>query len=233
MNEPGTSKVWPKRIAYALIVGFISSGSALAAHGQALPSQMDDVKFTLDVPGRQPPIAVTRVLLDGKAVPWDSPVQVSGDWMGRIVVEIQNISARDMVFGELILLYPETGEGVPGSPITSSLANVGREPGTAFRVKDGTTRPMPDWMRRRSEIRIPPGGTMRFEFGPDDTQIAEAYRLAGQIHIVKVNPIRFYFADGSRWSGGTFMNPAPAPTLWEEAPREQFFPKATAAQTRF
>jgi hypothetical protein len=226
MNEPGTSRVRPKRIAYSLIAGFISI-APLAAHGQAFPSQMDDVKFILAIPGRQPPIAVTRVLLDGKAVPWDSPVQVSGDWMGRIVVEVENISARDMVFGELILTYPETGAGIPGSPIVSSISNVGRESATALRLKDGTSRPMPDWMRRHSEIRVPPGGTMRFEFGPDDTQ-ADAYRLAGQIHTVNVKPRTFYFADGSKWSGGTFMNPAPPPTLWEEAPREQFFPEAAS-----
>ena len=209
---------------FGIIAGSVLSANLRTASGQTLPSHLDDVKFMLAIPGMNPHVKVTRLLLDGKLVPFNSPVPVSGNWMGQIVVEIQNISAKEIVAGEILLLYPETGSGMPdsNSPIMSSVTRLGREPSTAFRLKDGTSRPVPDWMASSPEVRIPPGSTMRFEFGIDDTQ-AEAYRLAGQIHIVKVDPRFFYFGDGSKWQGGTFLSPVPPPALWQVAPTEQFF----------
>jgi hypothetical protein len=207
-------------IAVAVLV---LSGSVQAVNGQAQPSKLDDGKFTLDLPGRNPPVAVTQLLLDEKPIPLDTPVPVSGEnWVSHIVVEVQNVSSKDVVFGELILLFPETGKGGRTSPLISTIADLGRAPDTAFRLKDGATHPIPEGNRRFSPIRIRPGGMMRFDFSKDDTTQAAAYRLTSQIHLVKILPRMFYFADESKWEGGTYLIPAPPPILWKTAQSEDF-----------
>jgi hypothetical protein len=217
--------------AYALLAVSVLGASDRTARGQALPSQMDDVKFTLDLPGVQPPIKVTRVLLDGRLVAWDSPVVVVGNWVSHIVVEMQNVTSKDLVFGELMLTFPETGSGPSGvgRPVTSSMAQIGRQPSSAFRLKDGTMRKAPAGMLQFPEMRIPPGGVVQFSFAKDEDTLADALRVVDRLHTVKLTPRTFYFADGSKWSGGTFMSPMPPPILWEEAPPDEFFIKTPAA----
>jgi protein-disulfide isomerase len=211
---------------YRLIAASIALSSLGVAHGQTLPSQMDDVKFTLEIPSMTPPVKITRVLLDGKLVAMDTPIHVSGNWMGKIIVEVQNISAKEMVYGNLILNFPETGTGRANenSPTITELSDFGQRPASALRRKDGTMRPRPTGELQSPKARVPPGGVVQFAFGPEDAQAA-AYRLAGQIHKVEILPYIFYFSDESAWKGGTYLEPAPVPDLWKVAQPDAFLPK--------
>jgi hypothetical protein len=168
---------------------------------------------------------MVQVLIDDKPIPLDVPVHISPGWVGHLTIEIKNVTHKDIVYGEIILQFPETGTGMPGEnkPIFTTVTSLGREPATAFLRKDGTSRRVPDSMLQRPEIRIPPGGTMRFDFSRDaDTSEAEAYRLAKSIHTVTLFPRIFFFADGSTWQSGEFLIPQPPPAVWKEVSPDDF-----------
>jgi hypothetical protein len=205
--------------------GILISTSQMA-YGQASSSPLPDITFSTHIPGRQPPFKIVRVLIDNKPIPLDVPVSVSPGWVNRLAIEIQNVSKKDIVYGEVIVEFPETGTGNPADnkPTFTTISSLGREPATAFLRRDGTSRPVPESMLHRPEIRIPPGETMRFSFNanPNDTSEADVYRLAGAIHKVTVLPRTFFFADGSIWRGGGFAIPAPPPIVWREVSPDEF-----------
>jgi len=213
--------------AYGLIAGSILLGNLRAANAQTLPSQMDDVTFTLDIPGTHPPVKIIKVLLDGKPIDLDRPVHVSGNWVSRIAVEMQNVSTKDIVFGELILDYPETGDN---GPILSSISRTGREPAAAFRLRDGTMHDIPAEVARRLERRARPGDMLHYDFAADEITLSKAYQLHPHLHTVKLIASILYFADETKWTGGIFLKPVPAPTLWQEVPGEEFLPKVNPSR---
>ena len=209
-----------------VVVVFCQYGSQ-TTYGQGESPQPGVVKFTTLIPGDFPPVKVVQVLIDNKPIPLNVTVPVDHGWVGRIVVEIQNVTHKNLTYGEIILEFPETGTGVPSDnkPIFTDVTSIGRKPAAAYLRRDGTSRPIPESRFRRSEISIPPGGTMRFEFNRDplDDPAAEASRLAGgAIHLVTLVPRTFFFADGSRWQGGGYLIPAPPPVLWKEVSPSEF-----------
>ena len=207
----------------ALLLAFIElQGARGAAQGQTLPSNMDDVTFTINTPGITPPIKAIRILLDGNPIPAKSPVPVSGNWVSKIAVDVENISSKDVIAGEISLLFLETGTGTHDSPIVSTISRLGRTPASEFRYKGGAAAPIPEVEQRRPQILIHPGGVMRFDFSKDITTLNDAYRIAGQIHTITIDLDTFYFADGSMWRGGAFFHPAPPPARWKIVPPDQF-----------
>lgn len=199
-------------------------GAIGSAHSQGLPATLEKINFSISAQGKSAPIKVSRLLLDGISVPIDTPVSVSDNWLSKVVVEVKNASAKDIVSGQLIISFPETGTGIQGehSPIITSIASVGIAPATAFRRKDGSSRPIPSDMLQRVKIQIPSGGTIRFDFSKDITTLNDAYRIANQIHKVEISPSQFYFADGSKWQSGTFILPVSAPILWKIVSPDKF-----------
>jgi hypothetical protein len=202
--------------------GILISTSQMA-YGQASSSPLPDITFSTHIPGRQPPFKIIRVLIDDKPIPLDVPVSVSTGWVNRLAVEIQNVSKKEMIYGEIIIQFPETGTGESNKPMLTTVNFLGRQPSHAFLRRDGTSRPVSDAMLHHPEIRIPPGGTMRFTFNanPDNTLEADVYRLAA-VHKVIVVPRTFYFADESKWEGGTYLVPAQAPIVWDLGSPDDF-----------
>ena len=203
--------------------GILISSSQMVC-GQASSSPLPDITFSTHIPGRQPPFKIVQVLIDNKPIPLDVPVSVSPGWVNRLAIVIQNASKKEMIYGEIIVEFPETGTGESNKPILTTVNFLGRQPSHAFLRRDGTSRPVSDVMLHHPEIHIPPGGTMRFTFdaNPNNTLEADVYRLAGTVHKVTVLPRTFFFADESTWQGGWFAIPEPPPVVWREVSPDDF-----------
>jgi hypothetical protein len=202
--------------------GILISTSQMA-YGQASSSPLPDITFSTHIPGRQPPFKIVRVLIDNKPIPLDVAVSVSPGWVNRLAIVVQNVSKKEMIYGEIIVEFPETGTGENNKPMLSTVNFLGRQPAHAFLRRDGTSRSVSDVMLHHPEIRIPPGGTMRFTFNanPDNTLEADVYRLTA-VHKVIVVPRIFYFTDESKWEGGTYLVPTQAPIVWNEGSPDDF-----------
>lgn len=212
-----------------LLLGIVTAGVGFAGvidtlYAQEQTRQPPDVKFSITLPGSSQPVKLVQILINDKPIPQNVPVPVVRGWLSHVTVVMQNISNKDIVSGEVILELPDTGTGRPSDnkPIMSVIARLGREPATAFRRRDGTSRPVPPGMLQMQELRISPGETARFEFRTADETEDEAYRTIPDIRNVIVLPRTFYFADGSRWSGGTYLIPVPPPELWKAVPPGDF-----------
>jgi hypothetical protein len=157
-----------------------------------------EVTFSVQYNGEHRPIDVTRVLIDGNPIPLDVVVTVPEKWLEKVTLDVKNTSKKPIVYGQIILKFPETGTGASDRPIFTTASALGRRPLTDYRRKDGTMHDVPSSAAKRAEMSIAPGARMHFSFAGDVTSIGEAERLSGgPIHKVILVPYDFSFADGT------------------------------------
>ena len=216
MHTPIPHANWRVRFTAAAIVAWLFLLAAPGIAAQAEPSGPPQVIFTIHYTGDHRPIEVTRVLLDGKPIPLDVAIPVPDQWLNRLAIDLRNISTRDIVFGQVIINFPETGTGSHEQPIFSTGASVGRRPLTYYRRKDDGSVQTPANYLRRPEVDIVPGQIIQFSFIGDTFSQGQAENLAGRaVRQVQIMPYDFSFADGSRWASGEFLAPEPPPVMWK------------------
>lgn len=217
MHIPIPHANWRARFTAAAIVAWLFLLAAPGIAAQAEPSGSPQVIFTVHYTGGHRPIEVTRVLLDGKPIPLDVAIPVPNQWVNRLAIEVKNISVKEIAFGQVIVNFPETGTGSSDRPIFSTGAVLGREPISAFRMRDGSTHPVPPSVLRRPEIAVASGEIMQFSLEGDLTSQGEAERRAGRaIERVTIMPHEFFFADGTKWESGRYLAPDPPPIMWKQ-----------------
>jgi hypothetical protein len=191
---------------------------------QASASQMStdnvssDVTFVLNVERPNSPVRIAHIFIGEEEVTPGKPIHVSGLWVSKIRVLVENKSPKEIIAGIMSLSFPETGDGTSAHPMLGSGAALGRTPALAFRRKDGSAPPIPGVYTSRPEVRIQPGSMMDFKVDPHlgDIDQRAAYRLSPVITTVKISVNGIYFADGSRWTGFDYYVPADPPLLWRK-----------------
>lgn len=177
------------------------------------------------------PVAVKRVLMDGRDIPLGMPVHVSGNWLSSIKVIVENTTSRPIVFGTMILNFPETGSGQPTSPVFSTVANQGRFPDIALYRHDGTKAALPGIARAAAPISIAPGANMTFDFAQNQGDQPIAYdKASGRITKVSIGFQVFYFADNTKWTADTYFAPTSIPGQWQIIPPQQFLHSTQSAK---
>jgi hypothetical protein len=189
-------------------------------------AKLPDVTFTAyDYEQNQAkwPISIKQVLIGNREIQLGKPVPVSGNWLGSVKVIVQNTSPRPIVYGTMVFSFPETGSGQQGSPIFTTIANLGRFPDIGLLRHDGTKATLPAFARAATPISIAPGGQMEFDLTTNQADRPFAYNQAGgQITKVTVLFQDFYFADNTKWTAETYFSPTGTPGQWQIIPAQQF-----------
>ena len=170
------------------------------------------------------PVYIDHLELDGKFIPWDTPVPVEQGWLKKLVVVVENSSPKTVVEGGVQIDFPETGLGTPNSPILATASNLGQYPSYARYL---SARRIQKWPQRPA-IKVPPGGTLDFPF-PDaaiEGTEAEARRKVGQVTKVTVKLLGFYFEDSSLWMSNDFFMPGTQPGKWKRVSAQEFLDAA-------
>lgn len=219
--------------AIILILGFSATRMTLGV-AQSTPThvanpsttQLPNVTFTAhDYDENQGswPIAIKQILIGGQEVQLGEPVSVSGDWLSAVRVTVQNTSPHRIVYGTMVLSFPETGSGQHGSPIFTTIANQGKFPDVGLFRHDGTKSTLPAFAGAATPISIAPGAQMTFDLAANQADQPFAYNQAGgQITKVTLLFQDFYFADNAKWTAETYFAPTGTPGQWRAIPAEQF-----------
>lgn len=186
-----------------------------------------DITFT--IPGyakNHPtwPIAINGLEVDGKQVPLDTPVHLTGHWLAHLAVIAQNVSSKHIVWAGTFLTFPETASGSLAHPLFSCCAAmIGRTPDVALYLSNGTKRPRSSYEAAEAPVDIPPGAALMLIENDDDNNQQQAYQQAGgQITKVFLLPTRVWFGDNTRWGVTNYYAPAGTPGTWSIASPDQF-----------
>lgn len=201
---------------------------------QQKPAPASAITFTLKDAeySRNWPVSVVGITINGRHIRVDQPVLVQGNWIKTVVVTLRNISPKPIVRAGMLLSFPESGTGTQESPYLASWSTQGREPKVVWMGTDGTYHPPPAPPVPPAPLRIPPGGLLRLTFTKDG-DVVQAKLAGTKANITRATLMfqSFYFADDSRWSGGTYaLPPGAVPGRWTMVTKEEFFRGAKSAR---
>jgi hypothetical protein len=138
-----------------------------------------------------------------------TPFQAGSDWLEKMTISLFNRTDRKIVYAEVSLGFPETGDGQTLPMLTHSI-QLGRIPeAAAFSGRSG--QPLPQDPARKP-IAFLPGPTLVIHVGDYLGTIRESLeRLFPSIEVskclIRIGP--FFFEDGMRWDSGGFAVPDP------------------------
>ncbi|MGC2299282.1 MAG: hypothetical protein WA476_10800 [Acidobacteriaceae bacterium] len=203
------------------------------AFAQQKPGPTTPVTFTLEDAeySRNWPVSVVVVTINGRPIHLDQPVHVEGNWIKTVVITLRNLSPKPIVRAGMLITFPESGNGTQERPYLASWSTQGREQKVVWTGPHGY-HPPPTPPVSPAPLRIPPGGLLRLTFAKDgDTVQAKLAGTNARITRATLKFQSFYFADDSRWSGGTYaLPPGAVPGRWTMVTKEEFFRGAKAAR---
>lgn len=175
------------------------------------------------------PVRIVRVLYKDQDVTprgiyhsWDGmPFQGDDDWLKDITVVLRNTSNRVIVAASIMIDFPETGKGVPGSPVLAEVLPMGRWPDHAlYRPDGGKIDPGPI-----EPLTWKPGQTLEFPIAPVYERALATIRSKTPLTNVTTCWVRlgsFYFPDATRWAAHRFYKPADVPGKYVPMTVEEF-----------
>jgi hypothetical protein len=200
--------------------------TAFDSVADASTAKLPDVTFTAydyEQNRARWPISIKQILIGNREIQLGRPVPVSGNWLGSVKVIVQNASPRPIVYGTMVLSFPETGTGQQGSPIFTTVANLGRFPDIGLYRHDGTKATLPAFAAAAAPISIATGEQMEFDLTTSQADQPVAYNQAGgQITKVTLLFQDFHFADNTKWTAETYFVPTSTPGQWQIIPAQQF-----------
>lgn len=174
------------------------------------------------------PIKIVQLLVDGKEVHRGIPFQAGPDWLQHLTVVIQNKSGKDLTAAQIMIDFPELGDGSHERPIVGTQIRIGQRPEHALYSQSG------EKIRAESTapIRIAPGSTVSFSFSDFMDRIRSTvagYRDPADLNQCWIRLQVFFFSDGTRWIKGMYTRPDPAtPGKYIPISRDDFEGKSTS-----
>lgn len=141
--------------------------------------------------------------------PWTGkPFPAGDDWIKNLVFVVKNFSNKKVIAMDINMIFPDTGAGTMGSPVSGSGITVGRKPEHAL-YNSRTGRKAET---KREPFSILPGQEVRIAVAPyyDPIKAAiEAKQPTSTITTFRVSFVDFYFSDGTKFDPGGFWKPDP------------------------
>jgi hypothetical protein len=205
-------------IAFALLPGMAAWPPSLAAQTQStggeklvevqgIQSRADAVMITKVTVGDSE-VQCGLVVVPNKVQPV-TPFQAGSDWLQEMSISLFNRTNRKIVFADVTLEFPETGDGISW-PVRVYPIQLGRLPQVAA-FSGRTGQPLPQDPARKP-IAFLPGPTLVIHVGDYIDGIRES--LADLMPfadvskcLIRIGP--FFFEDGMRWDSGGFAVPDP------------------------
>jgi hypothetical protein len=176
--------------------------SITLAFGQVAPGTSSK---TLQVYRTLPnaPIAIVRVLYQGKEVKPGVPFEAGDNWLEHVSVVVKNISSSsDIIYVNITGDLPETGEGTTTSPRVLAMNTVGRRPEAAM-VSPRTGRRYPQIPGEPITLEPDQELTMSLlgkSYVEDFRSFITAKQPLSTVTQCSISVASVYFADGTKWS---------------------------------
>lgn len=196
-----------------------------------VPAFAADKTIEVDMHQQLDAVAITRVTLGGVDVQCGlivskselqpvTPIAASGDWLQNIKIHLLNRTDKNIVYGQILLVFPETGTGRSDSPRAACPISFGRRPPAAN--FSGTGEPM----RQRPDVKpvlFAAGKTMVLNLADYSDEI-NATVDSNAVSKVIIRRSWFVFDDAMRWASGRYSTPDPEhPGKWKYLD-VQYFP---------
>lgn len=137
-----------------------------------------------------------------------TPFQADEDWLKNTSITLQNRTDRMIVRAEIMLLFPDTGDGI-SQPITEYVITLGQRPEiNTFTSHGQKFPPEPD----KKPLLFAPGQTLVVpiaDYINSIQSIVEERLSLAQVTKVVIRPLQFFFVDGMRWDENGFAVPDP------------------------
>jgi len=200
-------------------VSWPGAGAAAAAQAER--------QVQVPIANRVLPVVITKVTLGDTVVQAGrftrprptidptTPFQADGDWIRNLTIHLFNRTNTMIVFAKILLIFPETGDGVT-RPYRVHPLDLGRMPaGDAF-MSNGELFSQPP---ERVPLSFGPSQAMAVALGDHIDAIRSGTRsviaLAAATKL-RIDLTEFCFVDGMRWLGGGFDDPDPQhPGKWK------------------
>lgn len=223
-------------ILYRKIPALVFSLLAIAAgssHAQVLNRTVSvDAEFRSDA------VAISRVAFAGApiecGIPYSAtaatpvfPFSAGPDWLTQLTIYVQNRTDKTIVYTELSLNFPETGDGrTPQTPQTRVPLRLGYYPAAVAYF--GTGQQMPQVSRPL--LNWEPGKTIALTissevFGEIQTNLSSRLPAPANATKVVIRREAAIFSDNTRWVSHGFSVPDPQrPGRWRPITDLNYFP---------
>lgn len=175
--------------------------SITSIFGQAAPgASLKTLRVFRTLPNA--PIAIVRVLYQGKEVNPGVPFEAGDNWLDDISVVVKNISSSDIILVSIMGDLPETGAGTKASPRVPAANTVGRRPEAAM-VSPRTGRRYPEIASKPINLEPDKELTMSLlsrDYSEDFRSLVTAKQPLSSITQCDLSVAMIYFADGTRWA---------------------------------
>lgn len=174
----------------------------------------------VDPQHRTDAVAITAVTIGGSPVqcglvtsPHDvqavTPIQADDDWLKNTTIVLLNRTNKMIVFGQIVLAFPETGAGTSENPQRVFAVTIGRLP-PSVAISGSTGKPLSQDPQRAS-LLFAPGQKLEIHLADYIDQIRasiEAVVPSAVVTKCRIHMGSFVFDDGMRWDG-TYSVPDP------------------------
>jgi hypothetical protein len=165
-------------------------------------------------------VRITKVSVDGQQIETGlsgprgeyrqgTPFQADEGWLKNMTITLINRTDKPIVYAQIMLWFPDTMNANPDKATTSYRVIVGQRPESSLFYKDGSKIP-PDTTKK--PLLLAPGETLVISLAADAEAIQSTIEGGGNtsfsnITRLNIEPRDFYFADGMRWSIGSYYTP--------------------------
>jgi hypothetical protein len=136
-----------------------------------------------------------------------TPFQADDEWLRKTSIILQNRTDRMIVRAEIMLLFPDAGDGSASRPLMEYMITLGQRPEiNGYKSRGEKLRAEPD----KKALLFAPGQTLVVPLADyiDSIQPMIEYKQPlSQITRLVIRPLQFYFVDGMRWDENGFAAP--------------------------
>jgi hypothetical protein len=150
------------------------------------------------------------------------PFVAGEDWLSRTSISLLNRTDKAIAFGQVSLVFPETGDGSLQKPLAAYTITFGRIPAVVAFSGKGRPLTQPSDL---SPISFAPGQTLTINVG-DYIDLIKGSVVSmpfAALTKVKIQRSVFIFEDGMKWDGGYSVADAEHPGKWKPV-EGRYFP---------
>jgi len=218
---------WNVVIGGAAALALLLTGAAYRAEPAAAAAARAERQVQVPIARRNLPVVITKVTLGSTVVQAGrftrprpvidstTPFEADGDWIQNLTIYLLNRTSRTIVFARILLIFPETGDGVT-RPYRIHPLDLGRMPAGAAFMSNGELLSQPP---ERAPLSFEPGQTMAVALGDHIDRIRSGVQSVIPVAAatkLKIDLNQFCFVDAMRWAAGGFEYPDPQhPGKWK------------------
>ncbi len=141
------------------------------------------------------------------------PFDGDADWLQNASISLLNRTNKTIVYGNIALMFPETGDGSAQQPMSTYYLIFGRIPDVAAFTGSGQPLRQPStW----SPAALLPGQTMTLSLADQINRVKNSIvRIPfSAVTTCNIRRVLFFFDDGMKWDGKFYVPDSAYPGQW-------------------